>query len=751
MKVRTHVNAGEYATVGAAPTDDGRWIGSLRNGDWPAQLGQSVRREVAPWFTTHHPESQADDAAQTPTTSVSFAALDAASQAFARRWVDPLFGDQRDRYRQGWAGEPAAVETTPAEQTINRYVLASVGTVAAALTGSWLAAPLLPVAVAGALYTAWPIYTEAYSDLTQKRGIKSAFTYGLAITGAWLSGQFVAGALAGGLYHLAQKLLYKTKDRARHTLTDVFGQQPHLVRLVVGDGEVEVPLERVQVGDTVAVQAGEAMPVDGTVVRGIASLDQHILTGEARPVEKSAGDAVLATTTVLTGSITVRADKTGAATAAAQIAHALNQTSGYQLSIESRAQSVADGLALPSLLLSGIAWPTVGVRGAIAILTANLGWNVNLTSPLAMLTYLNRISQNGALIKDGRSLELLHTIDTIVLDKTSALILEAPRVAQIHARNGLSEDEVLALAASVEQRRSHPAAGAILAAARERGLPVAPLENAEPQAGFGLKGQSGGQVIRAGSGRFMDMEGVAVPADLRALEQTCGERGHSLVMVAADARLVGALELHVTLRPEARQVIELLRQRNKTVYILSDDQEDLTRRLAHALGIDHYIAGVQPEGKAAVIEQLQAEGKSVCFVGDGVNDAVALSKAHVSVSLRGAATVAVDAAQIVLMDQSLNRLDDLFDLADEFHTNLQVGIGWAVVPDAILIGGVFLAHMGIYAALALDILALVGGVGTAMWPRLRYPNVAGMDLGQQAPGSQAPTEAAASELIASGS
>ena len=640
MKIRTHVNAGQSAAAtDAAPAAGGGWLVAPLAGDrisWRAQLGQLVQREVAPWFTMIYRRGKEVEATQRPVTSASFAALDAASQAFARRWLDPLFDDLLDRQRRSLTGDQAQAEITPTEKSINRYTLTSVATIAAALAGSWLFPPLLPLSVAGALYTTLPVYVEAYEDLVRERRLKSAFTYGLAITGAWLSGQFVAGALAGGLYYLAQKLFYKTEDRARRTLTNVFGQQPRSVWLVVDGIEVEVPFERVQTGDTVIVQAGQIIPVDGTVTHGTARIDQHMLTGEAQPVEKGLGDVVLATTTVLTGAIHIQADKTGAATAAAQIADTLHQTSSYQLSIESRARRVADDLAIPSLLLSGLAWPMVGLQGAIATLMANLGWNVQLTGPLAMLNYLNLISRNGSLVKDGRSLELLNKVDTVVFDKASVLTLEEPRVAAAHAADDPSED-------------------------------AAPAAAGEPS--------------------------------------------------------------HPALRPEAKRVIELLRQRNMAVYLLSDEPEEPTRRLAHALGIDHTISSVQADGKAAVIERLQAEGKSVCFVGDGINDALALNKAHVSISLRGAATAAVDAAQIVLMDQSLNHLVDLFDLAGEFHTNLQLGIGWAIVPDAILIGGVFLAGAGIYAALTIDVLALVGGVATAMWPRLTRRNA-------HAPGSK---------------
>ena len=526
--------------------------------------------------------------------------------------------------------------------------------------------------------------------------------------------------MGNGLYFLAKKILYKTEDRARRTLVSVFDQQPRSVWLEVDGVEVEVPLERVRAGDTVVVQAGQPIPVDGVITRGLASIDQRALTGEAQPVEKGPGDQVLATTVVLTGNLHIRVDKAGEETAAAQIADILNRTGSYQLSIESKAVNIADALAVPALALGGVAWATVGYQGAISILTGNLGWNVKLTGPLAMLNYLNLISRNGVLIKDGRSLELLHGVDTLVFDKTGTLTLEQPHVAEVHVFNGLDADQVLALAASAEQRQTHPIARGILAAAHARGLQLTAIEDAHYQVGFGLKVQTDGKTVRVGSARFMQMEGIDVPEEVRQLQQTCGEQGHSLVLVAVGEQLGGALELHIMLRPEAKSVIERLHHRKLKLYILSGDQEAPTRRLAHVLGIDHYIAGVLPEGKAAVIEQLQAEGKSVCFVGDGINDAIALKQAHVSISLRGATTVAVDAAQIILMDQSLDHLTDLLDLAGEFHTNLKFGIGWAIIPDALIAATVFLSHSGIYTALTIGNLGLLAGIATALWPLLKH-------------------------------
>ncbi|MCW5849354.1 MAG: heavy metal translocating P-type ATPase [Anaerolineae bacterium] len=743
MKVRTHVKAGEFATTTALTVSGPGAPGLSLNGageSWLEDMRLFVELEVKPWFTHIYRLEGPQDLDDKPITSRSFAKMDSLSQSLAQRWLDPLFGASRDRQRAALAlgdGEPVI---GPAEKTINRSLVSSLLTLGLALGGSFIYTPLLAPAFVSALYSNLTLFVQAYDDLVRERRIKSSFTYGVGLIGAWLGGFYAAAAIAGTLYFAAQKLVYKTEDQARQTLVNVFGQQIRTVWLLVDGVEVEVPLERVQAGDIVVVQAGQPIPVDGTVTRGIASIDQHTLTGEAQPVERGPGDAVLATTTVLTGAIHVRVERAGQETAAAQIADILNDTSSYQLSMESTAVRIADGLALPALLVSGLALMTVGFEGAIAVLNVNLGWNVKLTGPLAMLNYMNIISRHGVLIKDGRSLELLDGIDTIVFDKTGTLTLDQPHVADVHVFDGYSVDEMLALAATAEQRQSHPIARAILTAAQARGLALRPVDDAHYEVGFGIKVHVNGQVVRVGSARYMEIENIYVPGEVQRAQVLCGAQGHSLVLVAVDEAVRGALELHATVRPEAKHVIDRLRQRNVALYILSGDQEAPTRRLAQTLGIDHYIAGVLPEGKAAVIEQLQAEGRKVCFVGDGINDTIALKKAQVSISLRGATTIAVDAAQVVLMDQSLNRLVDVLDLGDEFRGTLREGVAWAVVPDLVLIGGVFLAGAGVYAAVAITNLGLAAGVASAMWPLLRHPDPTLPSVGQAEPelGASAP-------------
>jgi len=225
--------------------------------------------------------------------------------------------------------------------------------------------------------------------------------------------------------------------------------------------------------------------------------------------------------------------------------------------------------------------------------------------------------------------------------------------------------------------------------------------------------------VSVGSERFMRMEGIALPATVTELHATVHHQGHSLVFVSINGELAGALELAPTIRPEAHHLIADLHARGKTLYIISGDQEEPTRHLATTLGIDHYFANTLPEHKATLIQQLQNNGKRVCFVGDGINDAIALKQADVSVSLRGASTIATDTAQIVLMDASLDQLRHLFDLTKAYEANMRANHIASMAPGMIVIGGVFLLHFGIIASIMLYNIGLVAGVANSMAPLLR--------------------------------
>jgi Cu2+-exporting ATPase len=238
--------------------------------------------------------------------------------------------------------------------------------------------------------------------------------------------------------------------------------------------------------------------------------------------------------------------------------------------------------------------------------------------------------------------------------------------------------------------------------------------------GFGIEVRENGQLIQVGSARFMALQGVAMPEAGDAQRQRCAAEGHSLVFVAVDGEITGAIELHSTVRPEAKQLIQRLHARGLQVHILSGDQEAPTRRLAAELGVEHYSANVLPEDKATRIEQLQTAGRSVCFVGDGINDAIALKKAHVSVSLRGATTVAIDAAQIVLLQQNLDPFVRLLEIATDLDATQRRSFDIMRGLRVALIGGVLLFSFDIYWSLVVLTAGLIGGLVNASLPIRKY-------------------------------
>jgi P-type E1-E2 ATPase len=276
------------------------------------------------------------------------------------------------------------------------------------------------------------------------------------------------------------------------------------------------------------------------------------------------------------------------------------------------------------------------------------------------------------------------------------------------------------LAATAEHRQTHPIALAIVAAAAEQGLALPDTDNAHYELGYGIRVDFHGRTICVGSDRFMERSRVSVPAAIQEQRALCYERGHSLIMVALDGMLAGAIELEPTIRPEVHEVLGKLRERGLKLMIISGDQEEPTRRLATSLGIHQYFANVLPEGKADLVEELQARGHAVCFVGDGINDSIALKKANVSVSLRGATTVATDSAQVVLMQESLQKLPFLFELSDDMEWALEQGHATGLIPGVINVAGVFLLGWRFYQSLALNVISTSIAMGIALYPRYKH-------------------------------
>ncbi len=605
------------------------------------------------------------------------------------------------------------------KNTVQDFVISSVS-LGLAILGSIVYSPLIIVSIAGLAYVTIPIWKKGYHSLFKEHQVNMSVLDSIALPGIFLTGHYIIAAIAYWLYYFSQKLLLQTENNSKKSLIGIFAEQPSFVWILKDDVEIEIPFNTLQIGDIIVVNAGETIPVDGVISYGIASIDQHVLTGESQPSEKEQGEQVFASTVLLSGKIHIKVEKAGKDTVAAKISEMLISTIDFKTSIQSRGQKIADDTVLPTIVTSVLALPVAGLTGTTAVLFSCIGDNVRIISPISVLNFLKIASEQSILIKDGRVLELLNKVDTVVFDKTGTLTQEQPHVGKIYTLQNYQENDLLEYAAAAEYKQKHPVAKAIIQAANDRQLNLPQIEEAKYEMGYGIKVTINNRLILVGSIRFMEMEKIDIPKKIRKIISGCHEFGYSLVMVAIDNQLAGVIELHATIRPEAKSIIAGLRKRNMSICIISGDHEKPTQQLAEELGIENYFAETLPENKANHIQQLIDAGKVVCFVGDGINDSIALKKAHVSISLKGASTVATDTAQIILMDASLKHLCQVFELADDLDKNLNTGLITTIIPGLTVIGGVFLVHLGIVASVVMFNAGLLAGVTNSMWPLLKH-------------------------------
>lgn len=634
--------------------------------------------------------------------------------------VDRMLQDGRREQLNALSTSAEETEISAEEQAINLGLVISSGSALFATAGAFVYAPLALLSVPGIVLIATPFFQEAWQDWRTDRKITATTIDSVLIGSLLLLQSYGTMSFCAILMLLTEKLKLRTKDHSKKGLINMLGEQPRTVWIQKENTEIEVAFEDVQVGDILITNVGEIVPVDGFIVSGVASIDQQLLTGEAQPIEKTIGDPAFASTTVLTGRIYIEIQRAGQDTVAANIAKILNQTADLKTARQLRVETLSNKSALPVLGLSAVTLPLLGPTRAISVLFASFGYELKISGPLSLLNHLRIAVRNGILIKDGRALEALNEVDTVIFDKTGTLTLEQPHISNIYTCNGLCEDDLLTYAAAAEQRQSHPIAKAILQAARMRALPLPTIDEAQYQIGYGIKVNLSGKFICVGSARFMAAEGVALPEGMRALQEQSNEQGCSVVFVAVDGKLGGAIELHPTIRPEAKGVLTRLRAHNLSLHLISGDHEQPTRRLAHELGIEHYVAETLPEHKAELVAQLQRQGRKVCFVGDGINDAVALKTADVSISLQGASTIAIDTAQIILMKQDLNQLTALFETAHGLNANMQINVLLSFASGIACLGGIYFLNYSIIQTSLLTFGISIAGIGNAMLPLVRY-------------------------------
>ena len=500
--------------------------------------------------------------------------------------------------------------------------------------------------------------------------------------------QFVAAALLTWLRTLGEYVVARTVVTARRSLHEVIAP-PDAVVTRIDDSERAQPVRvpALRVGDVIVVAGGQRLPVDGTVVRGEALVNQQTMTGEALPVERRTGDPVFAATAVEHGEIDVRVDRVGLDTAVGRIVRAIEGSAEQKSDIQVFAERLADRDVGRTLGLAALgAGLARSFDAGTAILVSDYGLAARVGIPTAIVASISRAYRHDILIKGPRVLEDLARIDTVVFDKTGTLTVGAPRVTRIARYGARSEDAVLRLVAAAERPFHHPIARAVARLAAERRLELPEAATLSERVGLGVEVQVEGSRVLIGSRRLMDSRRIALGvAD--GDEAAAHAVGASPLFVAVDGRLAALLILQDELRADAPEAVQGLRARQmRNVILLSGDHAEPSRVIAESLGLRHHYADLLPEDKARLIAALKAEGRVVAMVGDGVNDALALDEAHVGIAVPGGAEVATEAADVVLLGGGLDRVVLALDLARESIAGIRSTLGIAARANLVVVG-----------------------------------------------------------------
>ena len=576
-------------------------------------------------------------------------------------------------------------------------------------------------------YTMFPFYRKV-EDVIRNRLVKErkVDTYLLMGVGNILLlslGRYFTAASGVALAYFGDDMNARAKESAEKKFTgNVLGNlfDPDQKVWVVRDGgiECEIPLQQVHEGEIIVIKAGEMIPVDGEVISGEASVDEHAFTGESYPVEKGTGEQVFASTLMLTGRLHVRLEKSGKDTAIGKMVDMLSHTEQAKTDIQLRGEQLAEAANLPFLMLGGFGLVAFGRVGATVILGGNTIQGIRTTAPLATINYQTVASHQRILIKQGQYLEQVSSIDTFLFDKTGTLTDGELIVSGFYVlHDQYQEKDILFYAALAEHQLTHPIARAIMKHASLNGLDVEQMDDIEYRLGYGVMVQFNGRTIHVGSARFMEAEGITLTDAATCLQTEIHSHGHSLVMVAVDSVVIGFIELEAALRPEVEAVFDSLRKAGvKHISIVSGDHKVPTQKLAQLLGADSFFSEILPEDKADIVQKFQADGHTVCFVGDGVNDTIAMQQSDLSISLHGGTALAMDVADIILVDPDLNRLNNLMDLSCKLERNIKHSLGICYTGMGIALLGTFFARMDVVTAMGVHFVLGSCALGNSMLP-----------------------------------
>jgi Cu+-exporting ATPase len=481
------------------------------------------------------------------------------------------------------------------------------------------------------------------------------------------------------------------KGKTSEAIKTLMGLQPKTATVIRDGKEKEIPIDEVAVGDIVLVKPGQKIPVDGTVVEGHSSVDESMLTGESIPVEKSAGDTVTGATINKTGSFTFEATRIGKDTALAQIIKLVEDAQGSKAPIQALADRIA-AVFVPTVMLIALAafgiWILAGQSFVfsltifIAVLIIACPCALGLATPTAVMVGTGIGAKNGILIKSAETLQNAHRVDAVIFDKTGTLTKGEPELTDVIPIDHIPEDDLLQLAASVEKNSEHPLGEAIVKGAASRGLSIKKVEHFKSVTGKGVRGMVDGREVVLGNRQLMSELGFELDGTTRRLEELETE-GKTAVLVSVEGNLAGAIAVADTLKEHSKSAVDILKSMGKTVIMITGDNRRTGEAVGRRLGIDRVLAEVLPGDKAEEVKKLQSEGLKVAMVGDGINDAPALTQADVGIAIGSGTDVAIEAGDIVLIRDDLRDVVMAMDLSRYAMIKIKQNLFWAFIYNTL--------------------------------------------------------------------
>jgi Cu+-exporting ATPase len=574
----------------------------------------------------------------------------------------------------------------------------------------------LVIAIPAVLWCGWPFFVRGVQSVRSgwlnmftliALGTGAAFLYSvLAVVAPGLfppsmadvhgliPTYFEAAAVIVALVLLGQVLELRAREKTGGAIRALLDLAPKTALRVLKDGKTEtVPLASVKVGDVLRVRPGDKIPIDGTVIEGRSAVDESMLTGEPIPVEKTTGDSVTGGTLNGRGSFDLRVDRTGAETTLAQVVEMVASAQRSRAPIQALADTVA-GYFVPAVILVAViafvAWYVFGpapqlayaLVAAVTVLIIACPCALGLATPISIMVATGRGAQAGVLVRNAAALERLAAVNTLIADKTGTLTEGKPALTGVEIAPGFQADEVLRLAASLEAGSEHPLAAAILRGAEERGLKPAKVEGFEAVTGQGVKGSIDGRVAALGNARLMEGFGIDV-APLAKAAEARRKQGETVMFLGAGGKLAGLVAVADPIKGTAAEAIAKLHALGLEVIMATGDNETTAKAVAARLGIDQVRAGMRPEDKLTLIDDLQRKGRVVAMAGDGINDAPALAKADVGIAMGTGADVAMESSGLTLLKGDLRGVVRGVKLARATMRNIKQNLFFAFVYNAL--------------------------------------------------------------------